>query len=232
MKEYTQPGYVGRMSLDGRVNYARSLLRKLCPNYGKPGETHCACCGFPELMGSTSTCCGWLVDGDPEKAIVVLENLLGIAYKPEYDSPWTVKAIADHNGLGTVLDLTQEECAELVQAISKHRRNTYGGDTLEHIIEEIADVSIMLDELCTLIPSGADRVKRWRDAKVLRTLQRYHIEPDTEVEEAVWEQAMDEVGTISMEEWEGPVPVRVTLVDEDFMPSWCHVPDEEVDDGT
>lgn len=57
-----------------------------------------------------------------------------------------VFTIADHYGLESQLNILQEELAELIQAVSKYRR----GDP-SHIIEEIADVEIMLDQVVYLL---------------------------------------------------------------------------------
>lgn len=57
-----------------------------------------------------------------------------------------LKTIADHYGLDSQLNILQEELAELIQAVSKYRR----GDP-SHIIEKIADVEIMLDQITYLL---------------------------------------------------------------------------------
>lgn len=213
MKDYSRKELYRRDTpADARFHYAQDLLRQQCCKYGNvlSNCNDCSACGFPELMGVSPAelektgCCGWLVDGNPEKAIRVLENLLGITYEPEYDSPWTIKAMAAHNGLHDALELMQEECAELVQAISKRRRAATGDreNAMDHIIEEMADVSIMLDELCALIPCGADRLKRWRDEKVARTLNRYDLRVQTETEKQVWEAAMKELDALTEQEEE------------------------------
>lgn len=57
-----------------------------------------------------------------------------------------LKTIADYYGLDSQLNILQEELSELIQAVSKYRR----GDQ-SHILEEIADVEIMLDQVKYLI---------------------------------------------------------------------------------
>ena len=52
--------------------------------------------------------------------------------------------IMKHYGRSNQLDVLQEECAELIQAVSKVRRGTPGAD--EHFIDELADVSIMVQQ--------------------------------------------------------------------------------------
>ena len=52
-----------------------------------------------------------------------------------------------------ILDILQEECAEVVQVISKCRRfgmeNTYkdGGTQREHLIQELGDVTLLIELL-------------------------------------------------------------------------------------
>ena len=52
-----------------------------------------------------------------------------------------------------ILDILQEECAEVIQAISKCRRfgmeNEYkeGGTQREHLVQELGDVSLLLELL-------------------------------------------------------------------------------------
>ncbi len=53
-------------------------------------------------------------------------------------------------GLQNQLDQTQEECGELIVAISKYRRKKLK-NTKQELIGEIADVSIMIKQLCELI---------------------------------------------------------------------------------
>lgn len=53
-------------------------------------------------------------------------------------------SIMYYYGRNNQLDILQEECAELIQAVSKIRRGTPGAE--EHFIDEMADVSIMLEE--------------------------------------------------------------------------------------
>ena len=92
----------------------------------------------------------------------------------EYSEQEALRAIAERNGIFTAQCLLQEECAELIQAVSKkHRQLTWA--TLEHLLEEMADVSIMLEELAYLIPDGHARIRRWREEKLERTLVRLNL---------------------------------------------------------
>lgn len=99
------------------------------------------------------------------------------AYRTKADTPDNVRTIAELNGLFVAQNLLQEECAELIQAISKKQRQP-SAQTLDHLVEEMADVSIMLDELAYLIPQGHELLRRKRDEKVARTLDRLQVKLD------------------------------------------------------
>ena len=69
---------------------------------------------------------------------------------------------AKHYGLEEVLLQTQEEAAELIQAISKLNRagsSDHPGRTakaaMNNLYEEVADVQIMLDQIRLMYPSKA-----------------------------------------------------------------------------
>lgn len=57
------------------------------------------------------------------------------------------------NKVDEILDLLQEECAEVIVAISKIRRfgmeNSYkdGGTQREHLVQEIGDVTLLIELL-------------------------------------------------------------------------------------
>lgn len=53
--------------------------------------------------------------------------------------------IAKHYGEGSQLCILQEECAELIKAVSKIRRGI--PDAGANLIEELADVSIMVEQI-------------------------------------------------------------------------------------
>lgn len=64
-----------------------------------------------------------------------------------------------------------EECAELIKAIQKHRRNGYCDETAQSIIEEIADVEIMCGQLRRLFDAHEIQVEHVKSKK-LRCLER------------------------------------------------------------
>lgn len=77
-----------------------------------------------------------------------------------------------------------EECAELIQAVSKYRRAVTGiGQptaedqkevALENLIEEIADVEIMLEQIKHLLQLPEDELEAVKLYKVNRTRERIH----------------------------------------------------------
>lgn len=71
-----------------------------------------------------------------------------------------LKVIADHYGLDGQLGILQEECAELIQAVSKFHRN--GMETL--MVEEMADVLIMIDQIIYLLDDsqGLEEIIQWK----------------------------------------------------------------------
>lgn len=76
--------------------------------------------------------------------------------------------IANHYGLKNQLMKTVEECAELIQAICKGK----GSD----ILEEVADVQIMLHQLAYLLE--LDNLPAVMDRKLERQLKRIREEED------------------------------------------------------
>ena len=88
--------------------------------------------------------------------------------------------IAEHYGIESRMDFLQEECAELIQAISKLRRaEAAGTETLEQkenhisarndVAEEMADVQCLLLELSHLMHNEA-MVEFQMNFKLKRTL--------------------------------------------------------------
>ena len=66
------------------------------------------------------------------------------------------------------IDMAFEEMAELQKELCKHAR---GKDNLEEIAEEIADVTIMLEQL-RLIFNVNEKVCEYMDQKILRLRER------------------------------------------------------------
>ena len=79
--------------------------------------------------------------------------------------------IADFYGLISQLNILQEECGELIQAASKYIRG-YDPEA-KLIIEEIADVEIMLAQVKYLLgPDTAHKVESEAALKIIRQKER------------------------------------------------------------
>jgi NTP pyrophosphatase (non-canonical NTP hydrolase) len=59
------------------------------------------------------------------------------------------KQIAEAYGISQQLDILCEECAELIQAVSKVRREIPNADDM--LADELADVSIMIAQILSLM---------------------------------------------------------------------------------
>ena len=57
------------------------------------------------------------------------------------------RRIFDHYGVDSQLRILQEECAELIQAASKLCRQGVTAETYSNFEEELADVSIMIEQM-------------------------------------------------------------------------------------
>lgn len=91
-----------------------------------------------------------------------------------------IKIIADKYGFTAQANQTMEECAELIQALNKYIRFSGTGQTYipkfteeprDNVIEEIADVHIMLEQLKYLMDCN-NAVKDMMQLKIERTIER------------------------------------------------------------
>ena len=75
------------------------------------------------------------------------------------------------------MDMTIEECAELIQAIQKWKRSG-SLNTRDHVLEEMADVEIMLEQMKLIfnydfqLTSPASKFHRIKQAKLNRLEER------------------------------------------------------------
>lgn len=105
-----------------------------------------------------------------------LKNYLD-AGLPEIRKPGVIKAAIEEWGERAQADMALEEMSELTKAILKHRRaEKYGdprtlADTREDIIEEIADVYIMLAQL-SIMYDWNDHIQKAVDYKIDRLARR------------------------------------------------------------
>lgn len=80
--------------------------------------------------------------------------------------------VAHINGDDLTLTITSEECAELIQAISKVKRYGFHDKYEENLHEEVADVLICIAELVCLGYLDIDKVVSWQKFKVNREVER------------------------------------------------------------
>jgi len=78
------------------------------------------------------------------------------------------KAI-DKYGKTAQMDMVIEECAELIQAVSKNKR---GRDNRNNIVEEIADVELMIEQLKLMFDISEQEVGYWKHCKLQRLLPK------------------------------------------------------------
>lgn len=80
--------------------------------------------------------------------------------------------VAHINGDDLTLTITSEECAELIQAITKIKRYGFHDEYEENLHEEVADVLICITELLCLGYLDIDKVKDYQKLKINREIER------------------------------------------------------------
>ena len=194
-RDYTKmPGYEDMTQPQARYNYLHDLLdaymrltpedrTAMVPCKVREERGDCRYCSFSGFLGGDpEVCCAWRAEAQPDKAIEILEMLLGKGLESgaEMSVEKKIRFIADHYPRSSQMGVAQEECAELIQAISKVRRLGINGETLDHMAEEIADVRIMCAQLVTILGLN-EAVSRNIDQKLDRQMKRI-MEGDTDYE--------------------------------------------------
>lgn len=188
MRDYTKiPGYENLTPLDARFRYMHDLLREyqglsgvkygVCTKIAKTDG--CRFCSFSgHLGGDLNTPCCWRAESKPDEAIHILEKLLGKEVKveePELPLVKKIQQIANYYGIDNQVSIAQEELAELIQALSKWRRANSCADVLNayaDVIEEMADVTLMLQQIRYLLDLNDDDITHGITLKVERQLRR------------------------------------------------------------
>ena len=202
MKDYTSiPKYAGMTKPSARYNYLHDLLEEYqghtppaktpvwgCSRRSSLPENDCRYCtlsGF--LGGNPEVCCNWRAEADPDRAISILEELLGKAGRREADPVSRgekIQYIADHYGLAAQLAQTREECAELIVATSKLDRAKTDAErrrATDHVAEEMADVAIMLRQLRYLLDNNT-ALQLLTEQKLSRQIRRIREEGGTDAQ--------------------------------------------------
>lgn len=90
-----------------------------------------------------------------------------------------IEEIIEFYGKENQCRLAMEECAELIQAINKCLRYPNDKERRENLLEEIADVNIMLDELFIMFGFDTKEYIDMKEAKENRIVER--LKQDKEV---------------------------------------------------
>ena len=80
-----------------------------------------------------------------------------------------IKNSIKHYGVDVQSTVCMEECAELIQAISKEKR---GKHDPKHLSEEIADVLICISMLQDMYEIDSSDIQLWIDLKLKRIVER------------------------------------------------------------
>lgn len=80
--------------------------------------------------------------------------------------------LAHINSDDLTLTITSEECAELIQAITKVKRYGFHDEYEDNLHEEVADVLICITELVCLGYLDIDKVIKWQKQKIDREIER------------------------------------------------------------
>ena len=194
-RDYTKvPGYEGMTQPQARYNYLHDLLdaymrlttedrTRMVPCKVRKERGDCRYCSFSGFLGGDpEVCCAWRAESQPDKAIEILEMLLDrrptetntIRVIEPRTGAEKIRAIARHYGKEPQMGVAQEECAELIQAISKIRRKGETKDAIDHLAEEIADVRSMcaqLEELFRVRASVALRMHQKLNRQMKRIME-------------------------------------------------------------
>lgn len=82
---------------------------------------------------------------------------------------YVVKRTIEHYGKDVQSTVCMEECAELIQAISKEKR---GKHDKQHLIEEMADVYICLEMLMEIYNISSKEIESMIERKQQREIER------------------------------------------------------------
>lgn len=80
--------------------------------------------------------------------------------------------VAHINSDDLTLTITSEECAELIQSITKVKRYGFHDKYEENLHEEVADILICITELVCLGYLDIDKVIKWQKQKIDREIER------------------------------------------------------------
>ena len=100
-----------------------------------------------------------------------IERIMGLLTVP-HQKILRLDKVTHVNDDDLTLTITSEECAELIQAITKVKRYGFHDEYEDNLHEEVADVLICIAELVCLGYLDIDRVAEYQDLKIEREFKR------------------------------------------------------------
>lgn len=100
-----------------------------------------------------------------------IERIMGLLTVP-HQKILRLDKVAHVNDDDLTLTITSEECAELIQAITKVKRYGFHDDYEDNLHEEVADVLICISELVCLGYLDIDKVAKYQEVKIEREFER------------------------------------------------------------
>lgn len=94
----------------------------------------------------------------------------------ETAAEWSAIIAENIKAHGKELETTvaMEECAELIQAISKVKRYGCSGNWRENLVEEMVDVTIILGEIATMFGIKESDFAKMMSKKIQQIKERLH----------------------------------------------------------
>lgn len=83
-----------------------------------------------------------------------------------------VDDVAHINGEDLTITIASEECAEVIQTLSKIKRYGLDGDYKDNLQEEVANILVCISELLALGYIDMDKVEEWHTYKADREIER------------------------------------------------------------
>lgn len=100
-----------------------------------------------------------------------IERIMGLLTVP-HQKILRLDKVAHVNDDDLTLTITSEECAELIQAITKVKRYGFHDDYEDNLHEEVADILICISELVCLGYLDIDKVAKYQEMKIEREFER------------------------------------------------------------
>ena len=100
-----------------------------------------------------------------------VERIMGLLTVP-HQKILKLNKVAHINGDDLTLTIASEECAELIQAITKVKRYGFHDEYEDNLHEEVADVLICITELVCLGYLDIDKVAKYQELKIEREFER------------------------------------------------------------